>query len=119
MSRAAMILRSICVTAAVLVVAGGAVFFVRSKEMRSTANSFVEAVERGQIAQARLLLSESLRTGTEEEWLPNLLTQTGIADPASVKWEEPKSRNGYGELSGAITRRSGETVPITMMFVKE
>jgi hypothetical protein len=102
----------------VALVIGGAVFYL-SREMNRAADGFFAAIGDAKLPQARTFLSAPLQSETGVIWLKKLLADGELFDPESTQWTSCKSANGYGELTGSVTRRSGSVVPVTLLFVRE
>lgn len=106
---------------AIVVVAmavGGAVFYL-SREMNRAADGFFAAIGKAKLPEARAFLSAPLRSETGGIWLKRLLADGELFDPDSTEWTGRKSANGFGELTGSVTRRGGSVVPVTLLFVRE
>jgi hypothetical protein len=104
---------------ALIVLVSAGVLFVVGHTMNRSADGFFAAVKKGNIADARVFLSAALRTGTDEEWLRTMLTQTHILDTESTHWADHVSGHGYGQLTGSVKCRSGEEIPLTLLFIRE
>ena len=104
---------------ALIVVVSAGVLFIMGHTMNRSAERFFASVKKGDIAEARGFLSSALRAGTDEEWLRTMLTQTHILDTESARWTDHVSGHGYGQLTGSVKCRSGEEIPLTLLFIRE
>jgi hypothetical protein len=112
-------LRALLIALVVLCVAAGGAVFYLSREMNRAADGFFTAIGNAKLPMARTFLSAPLRSETGAIWLKRLLADGELFDPESTEWTGRKSANGYGELTGTVTRRTGSVVPVTLLFVRE
>lgn len=113
------ILRAVVIALVVMALGVGGAIFYLSREMNRAADGFFAAIGEAKLPIARTFLTAPLRSETGVLWLKRLLADGELFDPESAAWTGRKSANGYGELTGSVTRRSGSVVPVTLLFVRE
>lgn len=110
--------RAVLTLAGVLVI-GALAAFGYTHRLTTTAERLLSAARSGKYEVARTLLSTALREQKRQDWLPQMLEETGLLDARSEEWEEPTIEGGYGEMRGTLTRPSGEEVKVSLHFVRE
>lgn len=103
----------------VVFVLGIATVFYFTAGMAKTADAFLEAVRKQDIAAARSYLSEDFKASTDETALKEFLSKGALLKFKKASWSNRQISGGRGELNGAVTTDTGGVVPLKLMFVKE
>ncbi|TLY53755.1 MAG: hypothetical protein E6K53_00040 [Gammaproteobacteria bacterium] len=93
-----------------------------SSHLQSTAAQFFQATGKGDIAQARGLLSRQAQSMVDECVLKNISTGLGILKIRSANWELASSafsNGGRAALDGSVVGDGGNSVSLEVTFVRE
>src|SRR5258708_23778019 len=93
-----------------------------SSRLQSTAAQFFQATGKGDIAQARGLLSRQAQSMVDECVLKGISTGLGILKVRSASWElvsSAFSNSGRAALEGSVVGDAGNSVPLEITFMKE
>ncbi len=86
--------------------------------MSDTANEFFIYVKSKHYDDAYNMLSEDFKKSTSKEIFENFLKNSALTDYKSVSWNERSIDGSTGTLSGTVHTESGDSIPITIKFIK-
>jgi len=101
----------------VVVVGIGSVFYF-TKDMVDARDGFFSAIKDNDLDKAYSWLSEDFKTSTSIEDLKDFVEINGLGSYQQASWSSRSIEVGQGEISGAVITESGNTVPLTVGFVK-
>jgi hypothetical protein len=93
--------------------------FVAMGDAAQEANQFLTLLGDGKVAEAYNSTAAQLRSQQSQQAFADSVRQLGLTDHASSSWSSRKFNNGLVTLEGFITTKTGATIPITMVLVKE
>ncbi|MGI9317437.1 MAG: hypothetical protein ACR2QW_08915 [bacterium] len=95
----------------------GSVFYFTA-DMVDATDGFFTSVKNNDLDKAYSWLSEDFKASTSPDDLKDFVDVNGLGNYKEASWSSRSIEGGKGEISGTITTDSGNTVPLTVGFVK-
>jgi len=110
--------KKIFFTIVVLIV--GLVSFVMyaTSGMTDVATEFFIHVKTKHYDDAYNMLSKDFQDSTTQNKFKSFILQSGLTNFKSVDWDERSFESDMGKLEGVVTTKDGNTIPITLNFIK-
>jgi len=97
-----------------------AIVFQATSGLTKVADSFFEALKKGDTDQALKYFSEQALNQSSGENLDNFRADNLLASLKSLRWSNRSiSIPDRGELTGTINLENGKDIPLTILFVKD
>lgn len=91
---------------------------VMTSGISDEADSFFDAIESNDYSEAYSMLSEDFRSHTSKKHLKDYLVSHELTRVKKLSWTSRSIESGRGELSGSVTNKDGEVIPLKIVFVK-
>ena len=97
-----------------------AIIFQVTSGLTKVADSFFDALKKGDTNQALNYFSEQALNNSSRENLNDFRVDNSLADLKSLSWSNRSiSNTDSGELTGTVNLKNGQNVPLTISFTKE
>ncbi|KZR85814.1 hypothetical protein [Synechococcus sp. MIT S9508] len=105
---------------AALVAIVAAIIFQATSGLTKVADSFFEALKKGDTDQALKYFSEQALNQSLRENLDDFRADNSLADLKNLSWSNRSiSIPDSGELTGTVNLKNGQNVPLTISFIKD
>ena len=97
-----------------------AIVFQATSGLTKVADSFFDALKKGDTNQALKYFSEQALNNSSRENLNDFRVANSLADLKSLSWSNRSiSNTDSGELTGTVNLKNGQNIPLTISFTKE
>ena len=97
-----------------------AIIFQVTSGLTKVADSFFDALKKGDANQALKYFSEQALNQSSRENLNDFRDDNSLADLKSLSWSNRSiSNTDSGELTGTVNLKNGQNIPLTISFTKE
>ena len=97
-----------------------AIIFQATSGLTKVADSFFDALKKGDTNQALNYFSEQALNQSSKENLNDFRLDNSLADLKNLSWSKRSiSNTDSGELTGTVNLKNGQNIPLTISFTKE